>query len=34
MNGKCFRWDNVRKNQKTGEFEEILLRAADLPKVL
>ena len=23
MNGKCFRWDNVRKNRQTGEFEEI-----------
>jgi L-asparaginase len=23
MNGKCFPWDNVRKNRKTGEFEEI-----------
>jgi len=23
MNGSCFRWDNVRKNKKTGEFEEI-----------
>lgn len=23
MNGKCFNWDNVRKNKKTGEFEEI-----------
>ena len=22
MNGRCFRWDNVRKNKKTGEFEE------------
>lgn len=22
MNGKCFTWDNVRKNRKTGEFEE------------
>ena len=22
MNGKCFRWDNVRKNKETGEFEE------------
>lgn len=23
MNGKYFRWDNVRKNRKNGEFEEI-----------
>ena len=23
MNGRCFTWDNVRKNKKTGEFEEI-----------
>jgi L-asparaginase len=23
MNGKCFMWDNVRKNRKTGQFEEI-----------
>jgi len=23
MNGKCFHWDNVRKNKQTGEFEEI-----------
>ncbi len=23
MNGKCFNYDNVRKNKKTGEFEEI-----------
>jgi L-asparaginase len=23
MNGRYFRWDNVRKNKKTGEFEEI-----------
>ncbi|MFH1681990.1 MAG: asparaginase domain-containing protein [Candidatus Eisenbacteria bacterium] len=23
MNGRCFNWDNVRKNKKTGEFEEI-----------
>ena len=22
MNGKCFTWNNVRKNRKTGEFEE------------
>lgn len=22
MNGKCFAWDNVKKNRKTGEFEE------------
>jgi len=23
MNGRYFKWDNVRKNTKTGEFEEI-----------
>jgi L-asparaginase len=23
MNGKCFPWDNVRKNRNTGEFEEM-----------
>jgi L-asparaginase len=23
MNGKCFNWDNVRKNKKVGEFEEL-----------
>ena len=23
MNGKCFAWDNVRKNRKTGQFEEL-----------
>ena len=23
MNGRCFNWDNVRKNRKIGEFEEI-----------
>lgn len=23
MNGKYFAWDNVRKNKKTGEFEEL-----------
>ena len=23
MNGRCFHWNNVRKNKKTGEFEEI-----------
>jgi len=23
MNGKCFPWDNVRKNRDVGEFEEI-----------
>ncbi len=23
MNGRCFRWDNVRKNTKTGYFEEL-----------
>jgi len=24
MNGRYFRWDNVRKNRQTGEFEEIV----------
>ncbi|MCK5571850.1 MAG: asparaginase [Bacteroidetes bacterium] len=23
MNGRCFAWDNVQKNRKTGEFEEL-----------
>lgn len=23
MNGRCFTWDNVRKNKETGEFEEV-----------
>jgi L-asparaginase len=23
MNGRCFHWDNVRKNKLTGEFEEV-----------
>ncbi len=23
MNGRCFTWDNVKKNRKTGEFEEV-----------
>lgn len=23
MNGRCFHWDNVRKNRETGEFEEV-----------
>jgi len=23
MNGKYFKWDNVRKNKQTGEFEEL-----------
>lgn len=23
MNGKCYAWDNVRKNRKTGFFEEL-----------
>ena len=23
MNGRCFHWDNVRKNKQTGIFEEI-----------
>jgi L-asparaginase len=23
MNGRCFLWNNVRKNRRTGEFEEI-----------
>lgn len=25
MNGRSFNWNNVRKNKKTGEFEEIAL---------
>ena len=24
MNGRCFSWDNVRKNRQTGQFEEIV----------
>lgn len=24
MNGKCFNWDNVRKNKKNGVFEEAI----------
>jgi L-asparaginase len=24
MNARYFTWDNVRKNKRTGEFEEIL----------
>jgi L-asparaginase len=24
MNGRCFNWDNVIKNKRTGEFEEII----------
>lgn len=27
MNGRFFHWDNVRKNRKTGEFEEIAGRS-------
>jgi len=23
MNGRCFHWDSVKKNKKTGEFEEL-----------
>jgi L-asparaginase len=23
MNGRCFMWDNVKKNKKSGEFEEL-----------
>ena len=23
MNGRCFNWDNVKKNKKIGEFEEL-----------
>jgi L-asparaginase len=23
MNGRVFPWNNVRKNRKTGEFEEL-----------
>jgi L-asparaginase len=22
MNGRCFKWDNVKKDKKTGEFKE------------
>lgn len=25
MNGKCFRWDEVRKNKKSGKFETVKL---------
>ena len=28
MNGRCFSWKNVRKNKKTGIFEEINERAS------
>ena len=24
MNGRCFNWDNVRKNKQTGVFEELV----------
>lgn len=24
MNGRCYDWNNVRKNRKTGEFEELI----------
>jgi L-asparaginase len=24
MNGRCFNWDNVRKNKSNGLFEELL----------
>jgi L-asparaginase len=24
MNGKFFKWDNVRKNRQTGQFEELV----------
>jgi L-asparaginase len=27
MNGRCFPWDRVRKNRKTGEFEEVSPRS-------
>jgi L-asparaginase len=23
MNGRCFRWDEVRKNRQTGVFEAV-----------
>jgi L-asparaginase len=23
MNGRCFHWNNVRKNRRTGQFEEV-----------
>jgi L-asparaginase len=26
MNGRCFPWNNVQKNRKTGDFEEIQLK--------
>jgi L-asparaginase len=26
MNGRCFQWDNVHKNHRTGEFEEVRQR--------
>jgi L-asparaginase len=29
MNGRCFTWDNVRKNRELGVFEELTARAAD-----
>jgi L-asparaginase len=28
MNGKCFTWDNVRKNKVKGTFEEVMDRGA------
>ncbi|HTR98628.1 MAG TPA: asparaginase domain-containing protein [Bacteroidota bacterium] len=31
MNGRCFPSDNVRKNRKTGEFEEIASGAKSAP---
>jgi L-asparaginase len=29
MNGRCFRWDSVRKNREIGVFESVLPRAPD-----
>jgi len=32
MNGRCFNWDNVHKNRRTGEFEENTALAAPSPQ--
>lgn len=29
MNGRCFEWNNVQKNRKTGFFEELVAREAN-----
>ncbi len=29
MNGRCFTWDNVRKNRELGVFEELAAPAGD-----